>query len=394
MKVALIAGALPLGGSTTFMLFLAVGLKSIGVDVEVFSFTSGNPLAAEFRSAGIQVYACDEQREIYEDRLQSLYRALSVFAPAVAIAVLGMESYELLRYLPSGVLRVGVILDMFIRPRLFVPKYSESMDHVVVIAHYLMDEVRPREGHPPVTYIQLGIPISGNIAPREPNLNGRLRLIYYGRLDDSKGVDMFPKITAALEKRNVPYQWTIHGTGTKEDYLRHVLSHEVREGTVSFSGPISSELLSSRVRAHDIYILASTNEGGPLTLLESMRLGLVPICGDIPGLVQDVITSENGFRVPRDKPEAYAEAIARLHSDRALLERMSQAAQATITKELSAEAMAHRYIRFFESAKPTNSAVWPEQVHVQPIVGQSPFRYGAIARSVRRLGKRLRARLQ
>ena len=394
MRVALITVGLPLGGSTTFMLFLATGLKSIGIDVEIFSFTLANPLAAEFSSAGIRVHICNEEHDIYEDRLQSIYNALRVFDPSVAMSVLGIESFETLQYLPSGVLRIGVILDMSIRPHLFVPRYSNTMDHIVVIAQYLVPEIMRAKDHRPVTYIQLGIPIPNNIAPRESNFSGPLRLIYYGRLeDDSKGVSMFPKIAAALKRRRVRYQWTIQGTGPKESYLRHALADEIREGTVLFSAPAASKLLPSIVRTHDIYILTSTNEGGPLTLLESMALGLVPVCGNIPALVQEVINTDNGFRVPRADADAYAERISILDGDRDLLQRMSDAARRAITATFSHQSMARRYADLFDSlAKPGGSRVWLEKIAPVGLSSLKPLSSSPFGRSLRRIGKRLQAR--
>jgi glycosyltransferase involved in cell wall biosynthesis len=374
------------------MLFLATGFKSIGVEVEVFSFTSVNPLAEDFSSARVRVHVCNDRQDIYEDRLQSLYRELRIFNPSIVMSVLGVESYEMLRYVPSEVLRVGLILDMAVRPSVFVPRYSHIMDHVVVIAHYLMKQIMQAKDHPPVTHIQLGIPIPSNVAPREPNLNAPLRLIYYGRLENaSKGVRMFPEIAAALKKRSVHYQWTIQGKGPEESYLHHALAAEIKEGTICFAEPVAHTLLSSVIRAHDIYILTSTNEGGPLTLLESMALGLVPICGDIPALVQDVIDSDNGFRVPRAEADAYAERISILDTNRNLLERMSAAARRTITPTFSHETMARRYLELFNSlAKPSASRVWPEKI--API-GLSSLKLlsSAFDRSLRRIGKRLQA---
>ena len=392
MRVALIAAGLPLGGSTTFILFLATGLKSIGIDVEVFSFTSANPLAGDFSSAGIPVHVCNEAQDIYEDRLQSLYDELRRFDPSVVASILGVESYEILRYLPSGVLRVGVVLDMAIRPGVFISSYSHVMDHVVVIANYLVKEVMRAKDHPPVTHVQLGIPIPKNVAPRNPNPNAPLRLIYYGRLEnDSKGVRMFPKIASALKKRNVQYEWTIQGTGPEESYLRHALAAEIQEGTIRFSAPVSNAVLPSIVRAHDIYILTSTNEGGPLTLLEAMALGIVPVCGDIPALVQDVITADNGFRVPRADADAYAERISKLDADRNLLEQMSAAAQKAITETFGQESMARRYAQLFVSlAKPESSRAWPEEIRPIGLSGMASVLSSPLSRSLRRVAKRLR----
>ena len=72
--------------------------------------------------------------------------------------------------------RIGVILDMAIQPQIFVPLYADAMDHVVVIAQYLVQEVVRASKHPPVTHIQLGIPIATDLRAREPNSDAPLRL--------------------------------------------------------------------------------------------------------------------------------------------------------------------------------------------------------------------------
>lgn len=392
MRVALVTGGLPLGGSTSFILFLAAGLKNIAIETEVFSFSAANPLGAQFSSAGIRVHSCDEKRDIYEDRLYFLYQHLRNFDPVVVMSILGIESYEMLRYLPTSVVRIGVILDRAIRPHAFVVRYSATMDHIVVIAHYLIQEAQRSENHPPISHLPLGIPIPDDVAPRNVNPNTPLRLIYYGRLEnESKGVHMFPKIALALKRRNIRYTWTIQGNGPEEYYLRRELDTEVRNGAVRFSDPVASELLLSVVRAHDIYLLTSTNEGGPFTLLEAMTLGLVPVCGDIPALVQDVITSENGFRVPQSDPDAYAEAISRLDQDRNLLERMSSMARKTITAAFSQENMARGYAQLFHSlAKPDVARVWRHKIVPISLSQLAPLLSSPMGRSLRRIGKRLR----
>src|ERR1700730_13286010 len=132
MRIAFLVGGLPLGGSTTLILYLASALRKLGVPTEVFSFSASNPFAREFSQAGVPVHVQDERRLIYEDRLQLLYLELRRFDPFVVVSVLGLESFEMLRYVPVGVLRVGIILDMAIQPQSFVPRYAQTMDHLIV----------------------------------------------------------------------------------------------------------------------------------------------------------------------------------------------------------------------------------------------------------------------
>jgi hypothetical protein len=117
MRIAFVTGGVPLGGATTFTLFLAAALRGMDVSVEVFSFTADNPLAEEFLEAGITVHTEDENRLIYEDRLQNLYAKLHAFKPTSVFAVIGNEAFEMFRYMPPGVSRIGVIHDGLMQPR-------------------------------------------------------------------------------------------------------------------------------------------------------------------------------------------------------------------------------------------------------------------------------------
>jgi glycosyltransferase involved in cell wall biosynthesis len=367
MRIALVTGGLPFGGSTTFLHHLASGLLSAGVPCEIFSFTHVNAFATEFAVAGVTVHTCDENRLIFEDRLAQTFAALASFKPTVVIANIGREAYEIFRYLPRGVMRVGMIHDRVMQPEQLIPAYRDVLDQVVVVAAHLVEDVRTASPDVPCTYLAHGIPIPAGLAPREPNPTEPLKLIYFGRLLEGKGSRLFPQIVDALHQRRIPFQWTLHGSGEEESYLRQRLAAEAARGEIVFSSPISRARLLALVRRHDIYIHAGDTEGGPLTLLESMALGLVPVCGDIPCLIQELITPENGFRVPRNEPIAYAEIIARLHRDRPLLERLSAAARQTITKHFTVEAMACRYINLMEQhACPSGIVNWPERIQPRP----------------------------
>lgn len=46
---------------------------------------------------------------------------------------------------------------------------------------------------------------------------------------------------------------------------------------------------------HDIYLSASLSDSSPVSLIEAMALGLIPVVGDIPG-IREWLNSKNGFR--------------------------------------------------------------------------------------------------
>lgn len=369
LRIAFVTGGLPFGGSTTFLLYLCAGLRAAGVSAEVFSLTRANPLNDEFIRAKIPVHLCDENRWILEDRLVQTHAALAHFKPVVVVANIGWDAYEMLVHVPSGVARVGVVHDRSMRPEELLPTYQDVLDHVVVVAKYLTADVAAVAPQIPCTHLLHGVNIPPTLTARNPNPREPLKLIYFGRITTSKGARRIPPIIDLLNRAQIPFRWTIHGEGEEKAWLQTRLTLEVLAGKVVFSAPVAREELLSLVRQHDIYFLASDFEGGPQTLLEGMGLGLVPICGDIPGLVQEVITPEIGFCVPRESAEAFFTAIAQLHADRQALETMSAHARRAFSSDFTEAALARRYLVLFSQLNKfsENQVTWPHSLRLGKI---------------------------
>jgi len=370
LKIAIITGGLRFGGSTSFVLQLACGFGAIGIPCAVFSFSRDNPFAGEFAAAGVPVHVGDEDRLIFEDRLTSLYKKIAEFNPNAIIANIGGEAYETLRYAPPGVARVGMIHDLAMEPARTVAIYKDVLDGVAVVNSYLAEEVRRAEPTVNCRYLPHGIPLP-TVAARDPNASDPLKIIYFGRLYPGKGTRFFPGIMDELQKRKIPFQFRIHGEGPEEAYLREALANHIAAGVAVLSSNVSRAELYPLIRQHDVFIMASEHEGGPLTLLEAMALGLVPVCHDIPCLVQEVVNAENGFRIPRT-PEAFADVIALLHQDRPMLERLSATARKTIDVAYSIEAMAKRYVDFINTMAPQSRVAWQDSIQPEPIRCLSP----------------------
>jgi glycosyltransferase involved in cell wall biosynthesis len=391
MRVALVSGGLPFGGTTTFCMFLATGLKELGVPVEVFSFTCEHPLAPEFSELDIPVHIEDQRRRIFEDRMAGIYAELKKFQPTAVFAVLGSEAFELFRYLPKDVFRVAMVHDHFQPIYDMLQNYRAFYDEIVVVAKNIEAHVKEILPGTPCTYLQHGIFLNGADRVRRANPNQPLKIIFFGRLDQaSKGVRIFPEIWRELKMLQFPFQWTIHGTGPDEGFLRAHLAEAEKNGEVIFSKPVVHKELGNIIRAHDVYLLTSIHEAGPLTLLEAMGYGLVPVCGDIPCLLQEVITPENGFRVPPKDVASYVAAIAKFNRDRELLEKMSKRARATVETGFTEEAMARRYVDYLQAIPKVPFIPWPDRIAVKPMLQmeKSIFFHPAF-RVLRRIAKRL-----
>jgi glycosyltransferase involved in cell wall biosynthesis len=105
--------------------------------------------------------------------------------------------------------------------------------------------------------------------------------------------------------------------------------------------------LTTAYHALDAYVVASRQEGGPKSILESMATG-VPLVTTRAGQAPDlVVDGENGLLVDVDDAEALAAAIARVRNDAAAVERMRAAARRT-AEENSHERLAPRWEALLE----------------------------------------------
>ena len=77
-------------------------------------------------------------------------------------------------------------------------------------------------------------------------------------------------------------------------------------------------------RKAKIFVMASTHEGWPMTLLESLQNGVVPVVRDSFSSLHDIITHQvNGLIVPADDTEGYAKALYELMKDEERLKNMA-----------------------------------------------------------------------
>lgn len=392
MKIALVNTALPFGGTTTFSLFLALGLKQLGVSVKVFSLSRDHPMECEFNRLEVPVYLCDDRKLVFEDRLTEVLAQLRVFEPSSIISGLGPQAFEILRYVPNGVFRIGMLQDHHPDVYKLVQIYRQYVDHFAAVSRTIKTEVAVKYPSAPCSYLPYGIHL-GNEESRSPHEKQPIKILYFGRLYQlQKQVRLLPEIWHALQRQGIPFQWTILGEGPEKPFLREKMAQGVQAGEIIFVSPIFDRRELARViAAHDIFLLCSAHEGLPLALLEAMGHGLVPVCGDIPSLAQGAIGADNGFLVRQDSPDAYAAAIGGLSRDRVMLERMSTRSRVIFDQDYTHLVMARRYIELIEKYAQDKVVAWPNTFSPRPPLGMEKTLYmNPKLRPLRRLYKRLK----
>jgi glycosyltransferase involved in cell wall biosynthesis len=394
LRVALVTGNLNLGGATSLLLNLTGELNHRGIQTLVFSFEKENPLASDFKADGVKVVFEDEDKSIFEDRLSACLKLLAEFRPSCVVAWLAPPSFEVLRYVPPGILRVG--LDVSDKANIYPTDYAPFMDVLVGVSKKIAATARslPAFGRVDVRCIHCGVPIP---EPRQriPDSSSPLRIIFLGRLyQDSKRVRLFPTILRHLCESQIPFSWTIAGDGPELDFLKTNMQTSRPDQQVHFTGPLSNSEISALLSRHDVFLLASDFEGLPMSLLESMAQGLVPVVSDIESGIREVVDSNNGIRVAIDDIPGYAKAIIHLHENRDALAAMGRAAHDIVLKAYSVRVMADRWLDLVASHQPV-SAEWPGKFNIRPALSlEGQIKFHPAFRPPRRLVKTIAGSLK
>lgn len=170
---------------------------------------------------------------------------------------------------------------------------------------------------------------------------GRLEILYLGRIEPNKGMDYL--LEAMKELQSEKHDFVLHFAGIEQgangyiDQFRQLMgSRFVYEGVVA-----RSQKTDLFIRCH-VFVMPSLYEGLPMSLLECMSFGLVPVVTDVGSISEYVEDGVNGVLMKVRDVGSIVTAIDGLLQDRRTLQRMSVLAQQTILSRLQPEQYIHQ----------------------------------------------------
>jgi glycosyltransferase involved in cell wall biosynthesis len=160
--------------------------------------------------------------------------------------------------------------------------------------------------------------------PRSFNRSLPLRLVYVGRLVESKG--LFEAVGALQRLRQQGRQFTflIAGTGRDDLRLRQAVNDAGIEECTQFLGGVFGDAKKRLWLDSDVFLLPSHFEGLPYALLEAMAAGCVPIVTPLSAISEVVGANLHGLLIPPKNASRLACAVAELDDDRNGLAEMAE----------------------------------------------------------------------
>jgi len=176
--------------------------------------------------------------------------------------------------------------------------------------------------------------------------NKPFRLVYIGRLEEEQKriSDTVRGVAFVIKNLKFPIEFYIYGSGSAEQSVKKIIADENLSDRIKYMGEIAANLVYEEISKYQCLILLSDYEGLPISLLEAMSCGLVPVCTNIKsGISQVVVPSETGY-VINNRHEDLLSVIKELVTDAAKWEQYSRNAQNLIFERFDIKKQAINFL--------------------------------------------------
>lgn len=168
-------------------------------------------------------------------------------------------------------------------------------------------------------------------------------LVSLARFSQVKRQDILARIAKRLESEGYMFKLQLIGQHQDKEMLEAVMS--VGCESIEIVGEVNNPL--DYLAEADAFCLCSSNEGMPISLIEAMAMGAVPVCTPVGGIVNVVNDGINGFLSDDITEEAYYKALKRfLNTPKDKIKEMSAQAIEAV-KPYSMEECAKKYEQLF-----------------------------------------------
>lgn len=159
--------------------------------------------------------------------------------------------------------------------------------------------------------------------------NSPLVIGYLGKITETKGMKYLLEACKTLRKQKIPFILRIAGKEDIDNQFLPIFKKELGNYFI-YDGIVSGKSKDAFLKSLDIFILPSFFEGLPMSLLECMSFGVVPITTNV-GSISEIITDKyNGMFVNVKNSKTIVEQFISLNYNRDKLQILSQNARNTI----------------------------------------------------------------
>ena len=204
------------------------------------------------------------------------------------------------------------------------PHEKEAMVHLYDAPDHLIEVV------PCGVDLSLFRPLDVGEARKRLGLNGEKVVVYVGRIEPIKGLELLLKSAAIMEREDALKVLVIGGEATREGEVKRLqeLVEELGiENIMEFVGIVDQKLLPLYYNAADVCVVPSYYESFGLVALEALACGTPVVASRVGGLPTVVQHARTGYLLSWRCPEPFADCLEMIFSSKGLQKSMSLAAR-------------------------------------------------------------------
>lgn len=338
-----------IGGTYTVYKSVRAGLAAHGVEVRWLGVGSGDQASMrDSRWATELAHGTVVGGDAHDEQAQGMALITHLKAEnydgVFVNAACNRVHSNVIRHLDADIRRIMTVHTITVATYAGARVLRDHVHSTICVSPRIREDLLRKNGFSPSQ--TMIIPNAIDIAPflRHGRLiadGSPLRVLSLGRIiDRDKGVLWLPKIMDQLSGQAV--NLTVAGDGPDLAELKRRCAHLGER--VRFLGRIPPEQVPEVLSEHDVFIFPSRFEGLPLSLVEAMAAGCVPVASRIKGVTDFVLRDgADGLLFDMGDVRGAAQAVAALAKDRAMLTRLAASGQQRVAGRFDLSGMARDY---------------------------------------------------
>lgn len=194
-----------------------------------------------------------------------------------------------------------------------------------------------------LTVLHNAVPVPKNI---ERNYQGG-NVLFMGRMGERKSPDTLLKAAKIVLSQHPDARFVFGGDGEVEIYKQMAQQMGI-ENSCQFLGWVSGTAQEEAYRNAEFFCLPSKNEGMPMSVLEAMSFGAIPLATPVGGVPQVIDDGKNGFVFEIGDFERVAEILNNLMDDSTQAKNIGIKARQTICNRFSIDVFSEKLIELYK----------------------------------------------
>ncbi|MFQ5977132.1 MAG: glycosyltransferase family 4 protein [Candidatus Heimdallarchaeota archaeon] len=178
-------------------------------------------------------------------------------------------------------------------------------------------------------------------APEKP------MILFAGRMTKVKGIEYLLKAFSLIRKK-IDAELLIAGDGPDRERLVRMASSLGIAGHTKFLGNLNQRVLFSKCREASVFVLPSTSEGFPISIIEAWACSCPVVATTVGDLSRLVVPGENGYLVPPKNPQELARSISKALDSPDHAHEMGRKGQDLVRRDFTWEPISGKIFRLYQ----------------------------------------------